>query len=142
MRRLVQVVPPHANRSRKVAYVVYEGRVPGIYTVWYVSSSSAIPPLILSINRSEAEAQVTEVPGNVHQGFTSRLEAERAYVVAYAMGGVRSLPGRESNARESGPAVPIPPAMLDAFDTVSDRFLGAEWHVVFKGKAPGVYPAW
>lgn len=101
-----------------------------------------IPPLILSKIRSEAEAQVTEVSGNVYQGFSSRLEAERAYVIAYAMGCVRSLPGREANGRAPVAAMAIPPGMLDAFDIVSDGFLGAEWHVVFKGKAPGVYPAW
>jgi hypothetical protein len=31
---------------------------------------------------------------------------------------------------------------MEAFRTVNDSFLGAEWHVVFKGKRPGVYPAW
>lgn len=98
--------------------------------------------LTLAENRSDAEAQVTEVPGNVHQGFSSRLEAEQAYIVAYAMGCVRSLPRRGSTDRAPDPAMPTPTAILDAFGAVSDDFLGAEWHVVFKGKAPGIYPAW
>ncbi|KZP24363.1 hypothetical protein FIBSPDRAFT_888829 [Athelia psychrophila] len=121
VRRLVQIVLPHANRGPKVAYVVYEGLIPGIYTRW-----------------CDAKAQVTTVPGNVYQGFSSRFEAERAYVVAYAMGCVRSLPRRGSTERQPDPAMPTPAAMLDAFGAVSDDFLEADWHVVFKGKAPGV----
>lgn len=134
---------PHANRGPKVAYVVYEGLIPGIYTRWYELCN--LPPeshLTVSNDRCDAKAQVTTVPGNVYQGFSSRFEAERAYVVAYAMGCVRSLPRRGSTERQPDPAMPTPAAMLDAFGAVSDDFLEADWHVVFKGKAPGVYPAW
>jgi hypothetical protein len=36
----------------------------------------------------------------------------------------------------------MPEAMMESFAGADDDFLGAEWHVVFKGKRPGVYPAW
>jgi len=31
---------------------------------------------------------------------------------------------------------------MHALASAEEIFLGAEWHVVFKGKHPGVYPAW
>ncbi|KAI0281133.1 hypothetical protein BGY98DRAFT_932225 [Russula aff. rugulosa BPL654] len=39
-------------------------------------------------------------------------------------------------------AMPMPEELMAAFASASDNFLGAEWYVVFKGKRPGVYPAW
>ena len=41
----------------------------------------------------------------------------------------------------SAPATPMPDVLMDAFALALDDFLGAEWHVVFRGKRPGVYPA-
>lgn len=35
-----------------------------------------------------------------------------------------------------------PEALMQAFYAVEDDFLGAEWHVVFKGKHLVVYLAW
>ena len=32
------------------------------------------------------------VPGNIHKGFDYRIQAERAYVVAFAMGALHVLP--------------------------------------------------
>jgi hypothetical protein len=93
--------------------------------------------------REEVEPLVKRVPGNIHQGFDHRREAERAYVVAYAMGALRVLPARGDTSRLAlTPALPMPEGVMQAFASVSDDFLGAEWHVVFKGKKPGVYPAW
>lgn len=86
------------------------------------------------------KAQVNRISHSVHQSFPSRRTAERAYLLAYAMGCVRSLPARKNGALP--PAAPTPVAVMTAFDAVSDDFLGAEWHVVFKGCRPGYYPAW
>ncbi|XP_073159072.1 uncharacterized protein [Henckelia pumila] len=44
------------------AYVVYEGKKPGVYDQW-----------------SEASAQVTGVPNSCHKGFDSKREAEAAF---------------------------------------------------------------
>lgn len=82
------------------------------------------------------------MPGNVYQGFDSRLQAEQAYRVAYAMGAVRRLYPRGVPAPALEPAVPTPDELMDAINATSDTFLGAQWHVVFQGRRPGIYPAW
>ncbi|KIM87298.1 hypothetical protein PILCRDRAFT_3798 [Piloderma croceum F 1598] len=123
----MRVEPPRKKcRFPPAAYVVFEGLMPGIYDTW-----------------AQCKAQVYCIPHNVYQGFRTRVEAERAYVLAFAMDSLRILPHREASA-DTGPAPggPTPEALMQAFAMASDDFLGAEWHVVFKGKCPGVYPAW
>jgi hypothetical protein len=71
-----------------------------------------------------------------------RLEAERAYVLAYAMGALRTLPRRGSTTLGPAPATPTPQEIIDAFASLSHDYLGAEWYVVYKGKWPGMYPTW
>lgn len=94
-------------------------------------------------SRDDVKPLVNRVPGNVHQGFESRYQAERAYILAFAMGCVRVLPARGAPVVGLPPAAaPTPAAIMDVFASVAGDFLGAEWHVVFKGKRPGIYPAW
>lgn len=80
----------------------------------------------------------------MYQGFASRREAERAYLLAFALGSLRVLPPRDAPPNITLPTLanPTPEALMEAFASADDNFLGAEWHVVFKGKRPGVYPAW
>jgi hypothetical protein len=92
--------------------------------------------------REDVKPLVNGVPGNIHPGFDHRREAERAYIVAYALGAVRVLQARNAGWHVPAPAIPTPEAVMVAFGSVSADFLGVEWHVVFKGKRPGVYPAW
>jgi hypothetical protein len=93
--------------------------------------------------REETEPLVIRVPGNIFQGFDQRYEAERAYVVAFALGALHVLSPRDNTGeRPPAPATPMPEAIMAAFASASDNFLGAEWHVVFKGLKPGIYPAW
>ena len=47
----------------KECYVVYEGKVPGVYDEWY-----------------ECQAQVEGVSGASHKGFKSRQEGEGSYL--------------------------------------------------------------
>ena len=47
----------------KECYVVYEGKVPGVYDEWY-----------------ECQAQVEGVSGTSHKGFKSRQEAQASYL--------------------------------------------------------------
>ena len=63
-------------------------------------------------------------------------------MLAHAMGAVRTLPRRGSAAVGPSPAAPTPQAIMDAFASMPDDFLGADWYVVYKGKRPGLYPAW
>jgi hypothetical protein len=106
-------------------------------------TACAIIVLLKASIRAQCKAQVYRIPHNVYQGFRTRVEAERAYVLAFAMDSLRILPRREASA-DTGPAPggPTPEALMQAFAMASDDFLGAKWHVVFKGKRPGVYPAW
>ena len=85
---------------------------------------------------------VTGIPGNIHKGFVQRYEAERAYVLAYAMGALRTLPRRGSDDIGPPPATPTPQAIMDTFASMPNDFLGAEWYVVYKGRQPGLYSTW
>lgn len=62
--------------------------------------------------------------------------------MAYSIGAVRVLSAHRSEGRATAPAAPMPPVIMEAFEDADERFLEADWHVVFKGKTPGVYPAW
>ena len=95
------------------------------------------------LHREEVEPLVNRILGNVHQGFDHRREAERAYILAFSLGALRVLPPCGGAVQQAlAPAAPTPEAVMAAFADASDDFLGVEWHVVFKGKRPGVYPAW
>ncbi|KAF7980386.1 hypothetical protein HWV62_38178 [Athelia sp. TMB] len=125
----VEVTVPNVKRRRhkkRKAYVVFEGLEPGVYTDWTLT-----------------EANVKGVSHNVYQGYDSLIAAQQAYLVAYALRAVRILP--PDNAPDGwvpSAAIPTPEAVMGAFAASSATFLGAEWHVVFKGLRPGVYPAW
>jgi hypothetical protein len=93
--------------------------------------------------REEVKPLVNRVPGNIHQGFDTQCKAERAYVIAYTLGAVHVLPLQgDVGQRALSLALPVPYTIMNAFASSSDTFLGAEWHIVFKGLRPGVYPAW
>jgi hypothetical protein len=81
------------------------------------------------------------IPKNVYQGFESHLEAEQAYLLAFALGCLRTCSRRGATLTDT-PADAMPKAVMESFAAAADDFLGAEWHVVFKGKCPGVYTAW
>ena len=93
--------------------------------------------------REEVRPLVTRIPGNVHSSFATRREAERAYVLAYALGSVRVLQHpNDPTAGAPAPAAAMPMDVMRAWEQVSDDFLEAEWHVVFKGRRTGVFPSW
>jgi viroplasmin and RNaseH domain-containing protein len=54
-------------------YVVYVGRVPGVYTEW-----------------SECHAQVNKFSGNEYKGFKSKEEAEASYLMFMRANGSRN----------------------------------------------------
>lgn len=60
-------------------------------------------------------------------------------MLAYALGAVRILPNTRG---VTFSAQPTPQAIMDSLEHVADDFAGEEWHVVFKGKQPGIYPTW
>lgn len=89
--------------------------------------------------REEVAPLILGVSGNRQEGYNSRLKAERAYALSYAIGAVRTV---NPCGAPGAPAAPMPPALMNAFEETDDDYLGADWHVVFKGRTPGVYPAW
>lgn len=123
--------------------MVFEGTEPGVYDSWcvFLTRSITIYQQFTS-SREDAKVRVINVPRCVHEGYERRLEAETAYVLAYGMGLVRSLPRRGESIIPPAPSAPTPAAVLAAFLAADDGFLGPTWHVVFKGRSPGVYPAW
>ena len=53
----------HRSEMAKDCYVVFIGRVPGVYDHW-----------------PDAHAQVDRYPGASHRGFNDRAEAEKSYL--------------------------------------------------------------
>ena len=53
----------HRSEMVKDYYVVYVGRVPGVYDHW-----------------PAAQAQVHRYPGAIHRGFDTRAKAESSYL--------------------------------------------------------------
>ena len=82
------------------------------------------------------------IPNSIYEGFKYRRDAERAYILAYALGAVRIIPSADGSYLHGSQALPIPEPVMSALGHVADDFLGSNWHVVFKGKRPGVYPSW
>ena len=77
------------------------------------------------------------VLGNIHESFMSWYDVERAYTLAYALGAMCCL-GQQSHILPAPP----PAGFLAALTTVGNDFLGNKWHIVYKGRQPGVYPSW
>lgn len=91
-------------------------------------------------HRPFVKGLVNKVSHNIYKGYKTRLQAERAWVLANALGSVRILNG-EGDAI-AAPSSAIPPLVLGALGEVPEEFLDATWYVVVKGRTPGVYPAW
>lgn len=93
-------------------------------------------------HRDNTFEQVNQVPHNNYKGFDERLQAERAYLITYTMGGVCRLPPRGTPDGHVSPAVPIPVRLMERFAALPNKYLGEGWYTVFKGKTPSVYPSW
>jgi len=104
-------------------------------------TACAIIVLLKASIRAQCKAQVYRIPHNVYQGFRTRVEAERAYVLAFAMDSLRILPRREASA-DTGPAPggPTPEALMQAFAMASDDFLGPNGMSCSKASALGSIP--
>lgn len=77
---------------------------------------------------------------NIYKGYRTRLQAERVWILANALGTARIL---DENGRAIAiPAGPMPPPVMDALGQLPEEYLDADWYVVVKGRTPGVYPAW
>ena len=83
MARNFSTINPAGN-SRRAAYVVFEGRKPGIYTTW-----------------AAIKAQVHRFSGQSYKGFNSLEEAREAFDNYQNRNGVR--PTTKTNSKEKSP---------------------------------------
>ncbi|KAJ8469909.1 hypothetical protein ONZ45_g16731 [Pleurotus djamor] len=115
------------NRQRAVAYAVFIGRFPGVYTDW-----------------SDVKESVDGVPSACFQGYSSTDFAEAAFLYAHRHGRswvqsicetrpfVRPRYCYHAHHPHSHPDNP-----LSEGSTARKRF-----YVVYKGRVPGVYTTW
>lgn len=90
--------------------------------------------------RPVVKSMVDRVSHNIYKGYHTRLEAERVWVLANALGSTRIL-DKEGHAI-AVPSGPMPSLVMDALGELPDCYLDAEWYVVVRGRTPGIYPAW
>ncbi|KAJ7618264.1 hypothetical protein DFH06DRAFT_1342537 [Mycena polygramma] len=130
------VVPKSPKkRSKKKAYVVFYGIIPGVYPEWYGPEG--------------AEVQVSGVPGSLYQGYSSPVDADGAY--NYARGrnwtGVRTRHSRlrSDRAPPSSSAIEALPVPTPLFDFSHNPLHGPvnsgdrTWYIVYAGITPGIY---
>ncbi|TRM63044.1 hypothetical protein BD626DRAFT_368110, partial [Schizophyllum amplum] len=110
-------------------YVVFIGRVAGVYTTW-----------------PECKAQVNGVKHNSYQGYPSVSEARAAFDVArrrgltFSCSNATATVGRQiSQTPMSSADLALGLAFLDDDASVAIAPHGHLWYVVFKGVQPGVY---
>lgn len=70
------------RRSNKVAYVVFTGRITGVFTEWFVTASFLY--ICFQLVRSSAEYQVKFFPGCSFKGYTTVDAAISAWDLAVA----------------------------------------------------------
>ncbi|KAJ7684873.1 hypothetical protein DFH06DRAFT_1313251 [Mycena polygramma] len=122
---------PKARFARKT-YVVFFGRIPGVYKTW-----------------AEARIQVDGARGNIHQSYPSEETADAAFQYARERGWVRVCSSRPPSPRPVPISAPIPslPEPVGLVDTPNPLHTGSNgpaspggrWYVVYTGISPGVY---
>ncbi|KAJ7714669.1 hypothetical protein DFH07DRAFT_974409 [Mycena maculata] len=118
---------PQKKQTRKAAYTVFYGIVPGVYAQW-----------------DDAKANTNRVPGAIHRGYTTCVQAEDAYAYARARGWKRTYqPLTVANPVPSPYTIPALPTPSEGLDTVNplhgSEVLENTWFVVYHGILPGVY---
>ncbi|KZP07007.1 hypothetical protein FIBSPDRAFT_965987 [Athelia psychrophila] len=126
---LTQGVPGgHVKRSDRAltqqkVYVVFQGLQVGIFEPW-----------------NDTEPHVTAINGSTYEAYSSRLCAERAWVLGHALGAVRQLD--RTDTALAVPAAAYPSKVVLSFLELEDDYLGTPWQVVSQGRRPGIYPCW
>ncbi|KAJ6504306.1 hypothetical protein C8R47DRAFT_1210372 [Mycena vitilis] len=122
-----RLTPKKKRKPKSHAYVVFFGRQPGVYRLWY----------------EEAEPLVSGVSGSLYQGYPSFDLATAAYEYARDHGWTRVLTSSELVLLDSTVLPPIPRLPTPAQPTAALNPLHVEgdgrWYVVFCGIVPGVY---
>ncbi|KAJ7810045.1 hypothetical protein B0H13DRAFT_1927548 [Mycena leptocephala] len=124
---------PKKKKNKRLGYVVFYGRQPGVYAQWSGPAS--------------AEEQIRRVRGALHQGYDSLAEAHAAYKYARERSWTRALDSRPSSpttAPDAIPVLPVPALRSDSEILAPNPLRGApsrnqRWYVVYAGIAPGIY---
>ncbi|KAJ7642977.1 hypothetical protein DFH06DRAFT_1326006 [Mycena polygramma] len=130
--RATRIARKPKSRSTKKAYVVFFGRIPGVYKTW-----------------AEARVQVDGAGGNIHQGYPSEETGLAAFEYARERGWVGVCTSRPPSPRPVPVSTPIPslPEPVGLADTPNPLHTGhngpassgSRWYVVYSGVLPGVY---
>ncbi|KAJ6455533.1 hypothetical protein C8R47DRAFT_1082755 [Mycena vitilis] len=128
--RATRVARKPKGRCARKSYVVFFGRVPGVYKTW-----------------AEARIQVDGARGNIHQSYPSEDTAHAAFQYAQERGWVRvctSRPPSPSLVPIPIPSLPEPVGLLDTPNPLhtgsnGPASPGGRWYVVYTGVSPGVY---
>ncbi|KAJ7604346.1 hypothetical protein DFH06DRAFT_1349478 [Mycena polygramma] len=123
----LRLTPKSKSKARVGAYVVFFGRVPGVYEFWY----------------EEAEPHVKGVKGSLYQGYQTPELATAAYEYARERGWTHVLPCPRIRFT-TAPILRLP-TPVGALDDTPNPLHNATstqagiWYVVFRGICPGVY---
>jgi len=78
--------------------------------------------------------------GAVYQGFRTSDEAQAAFTLGWAAGSINpSTADLPDDLRNLNLASQPPSTIMRSLPVASDNKC---WYVVYKGRCPGVYPAW
>ncbi|KAJ7481677.1 hypothetical protein FB451DRAFT_1394310 [Mycena latifolia] len=126
----VQRLTPHSprRRSKKAAYVVFRGRITGVFPTW-----------------KDAEQATSGVRFSLHQGYLSHAQATAAFEFARLQGWTSDVDHSWANTPISSSQAPLP-VPSDGLETrhsaLSIRLAGDPWYVVYAGINPGVFPTY
>lgn len=133
--------PSHFSGGRgRYIYVVFHGRIPGVYGDW-----SVLTCLIISSQLTEpsvrllASPQISGFSGNIHQKYTSEAEANAAYQYAASRGLIR---GDDITTTTLPPPYSVVSDERDAIAAARAISPGKEivkFYVVNPGRRPGIY---
>ncbi|KAJ6458092.1 hypothetical protein DFH09DRAFT_1349428 [Mycena vulgaris] len=126
--------PPTPGRQKKRGYVVFYGRIPGVYAHWNGPHG--------------AEAQVKGIKGSLYQGYTLLDNATEAFNYARARGWTAPRTSRPPSPSSTSAIVtlPTPSASPPASGELTHAALyepgssaDSKWHIVYAGITPGIY---
>ncbi|KAJ6558632.1 hypothetical protein DFH09DRAFT_1084144 [Mycena vulgaris] len=126
--------PPTPGRQKKRGYVVFYGRIPGVYAHWNGPHG--------------AEAQVKGIKGSLYQGYTLLDNATEAFNYARARGWTAPRTSRPPSPSSTSAIVtlPTPSASPPASGELTHAALyepgssaNSKWHIVYAGITPGIY---
>ncbi|KAJ7025070.1 hypothetical protein C8F04DRAFT_1269682 [Mycena alexandri] len=114
---------PKKKRTKKAAYTVFFGRVPGVFMTW-----------------AETKQLVDGVPNAIFRGYRTVAEAHAAYAYAHARSWMRVCGSALSSTPTPIPILPAPSTNSGPLNPLhGTEALNNTWYIVYRGVLPGVY---